>query len=286
MATKTITGRGIGALAGLLFGALVLSACETDDGPVASAPDIEACLNDSAPAQSVMRHCQKVLDSETVSVAERATAYTRIGFGHLALARHTEAVAAFEQATVLMPRLKGAHLGLGWAQLRLLDLDAAKQAFDHVLVLDPNLTSAREGRGIVHLVNQDYRLSIDDFDKVLASNPNSTRARRNRGDAYFALGRHDQALADYDAVIALVEVAQPELFLTRSQILAAKGERTDPREDWATALRAAGPEQIGAWQKRMLEGGFYAGAVDGKLSPATRDALATCMADKDCRRVN
>ena len=283
---RTTTGRGRTALAGFLLVTFALAACETDDGPIATAPDIEACLDDEVPLPRVMRSCQGVLDSETVSVAERATALTRIGYGHLSQGENREAQAAFQKALDQMPSLAGAHLGLGWANLRLRDLEAARLAFDTALSLDPNLYSANEGRGIVHLVNQDFASAIADFDRVLAASPRSARALRNRGDAHFALGQHRQALADYDAVIAMVEVAQPELFLARSRTLVAMGRQSDPVADWAAALNANGPEQIGAWQKRMQGHGLYAGPVDGEPSPATRNALAACIGDKACRRVN
>ena len=288
MTTTRRHGQGKTALAFfvLAFG-LALSGCGSDDPPKDPNRFINACLDLDQKVAEVIANCRKVLDEDITTPSQRAAAHNRLGFAALLQAEHEAAIVEFERSLALATSLASSHMGIGWAELRLYQPDRAKAAFDRALTSDPKLISAYEGRGIVHLVGQDYGAAIADLTRFLQAHPRSTRALNNRGDAYFAAGQPHSALADYDALIAIVDVAQPDLFLTRAEILAALGRRTDPARDWISALEAKGAGQVSAWQKRMQShGGHYEGPIDGQLSPTTRRALAACMQDKVCRLVN
>ena len=278
-------GQGSNALAVLLFGAAFLLGSCAKDAPTALSPNpYAACVDLDTPVDAALAGCRELLARSDTPDVQRTTAHNRLGFDHLAHGRYAAALTEFDRSLALTPDFAGTYLGRGWARLSLYRPEQAVLDFNRSIELSPTLRSAYEGRGIARLALENCRGAIADFDLFLTETPRSTRALRNRGDCHLDVGNLSAALADYNAVIEIVEVAQPDLFLTRAKILSAMGRSSNPVQDWIADLARKDAKQTRAWQRHMTsQEGVYLGPIDGKLTPETRRALAACAADEACR---
>jgi tetratricopeptide (TPR) repeat protein len=113
------------------------------------------------------------------------------------------AIADYDQAIRLNPKLAVAYNGRGNARYELRDKQGAIADLEQAIRLDPKLAMAYNNRGGVRNELGDHRNAIADFDQAIRLDPNFALAYNNRGGARNELGDHRNAIADLDQAIRL-----------------------------------------------------------------------------------
>jgi tetratricopeptide (TPR) repeat protein len=161
-----------------------------------------------------------------------AEAYLNLGLVREEQGRHEDAIASFQRALELKPRLRGANLFLGVAEFRSNRLDAsivalhketaaypkdanawmwlgvvelekgngedAAEALDKAAKLSPENVDILYHRGRAHLF-----VSDDSYSRMFKANPKSWRVRELLAEANAGAERHMDAIAEYEAAIKL-----------------------------------------------------------------------------------
>jgi tetratricopeptide (TPR) repeat protein len=161
-----------------------------------------------------------------------AEAYLNLGLVREEQRRHQDAIASFQKALQLRPKLHGANLFLGIAEYRTNQLDSAlaalhketaaypkdanawmwlgiislekglpdeaTEALDKAAKLSPNDVDILYHRGRAHLV-----VSKDSYSKMFQADPKSWRVRQILAEANADAERHTDAIAEYEAAIQL-----------------------------------------------------------------------------------
>jgi tetratricopeptide (TPR) repeat protein/CHAT domain-containing protein len=144
------------------------------------------------------------------------------------------AVASFERALELQPRLALAHVGLGHALGGASKLDAAIAEYTSAITVDPDCAAAYQARGDAYLDLDRLPEAIADYNRLVALAPASTAYSR-RALAHQRRGDHDLAIADFSCVIA--ELPEQTLaYSLRSESYAAQGKFSLAVADLDTAV--------------------------------------------------
>lgn len=83
------------------------------------------------------------------------------------------------------------------------DYDNAIADFDDAIRLDPKLAMAYNFRGLIYWRKREYDLAIKEYDEAIRLNPKLAVAYGNRGEAYARKGEFDRAIGDYDVTLRL-----------------------------------------------------------------------------------
>jgi tetratricopeptide (TPR) repeat protein len=161
-----------------------------------------------------------------------AEAYLNLGLVREEQGRHGDAIASFQKALELKPRLRGANLFLGVAEFRSNRLDAsivalhretgaypkdaiawmwlgvvelekgngedAAEALDNAAKLSPENVDILYHRGRAHLF-----VSNESYSRMFKADPKSWRVRELLAEANAGAERHMDAIAEYEAAIKL-----------------------------------------------------------------------------------
>jgi tetratricopeptide (TPR) repeat protein len=111
------------------------------------------------------------------------------------------------------------------------DWDSALADYDQAALLDPRLAAIDLARGKLLLDANWPRSAKRALDRFLARHPNQSEALACRARAHLKLEQRVEAAQDFDRAVAHAE-GQPELYIERAQAIAALGE-----EQIAEALR-------------------------------------------------
>ena len=150
------------------------------------------------PAQAL-----RLLGKALAGNARSAAAHFNYGIVLAALARHDEAVAAYDHALALKPDYVEARFNRAAGLLRLGRPAEALADYDAVLALFPRHLDALIGRGNVLHELQRFEEAIASFERALTLKPDFAELVSNRGNALWELHRFDEALASYDRALAL-----------------------------------------------------------------------------------
>jgi tetratricopeptide (TPR) repeat protein len=161
-----------------------------------------------------------------------AEAFLNLGLVREEQSRHEEAIASFQRALQLKPRLRGAGLFLGIAEYRINQLDPSLAALRKETTLSPKDANAWMWLGIVALekgngdeaaraLDQAAKLAPDNVDvlyhrgrahlfvsndsyaRMFQADPKSWRVRELLAQANAGAERHTDAIAEYEAAIKL-----------------------------------------------------------------------------------
>ena len=112
--------------------------------------------------------CTNVLNRgarETQS--DRATAYNNRGWSYSDKGDHDRAIADFDEAIRLDPKLAIAFVNRGWSYERKGDYDRAIADYDEAIRLDPNYSLAHNNRGWARNLKGEYDQAIVDFGEAI-----------------------------------------------------------------------------------------------------------------------
>ncbi|MGW7270318.1 tetratricopeptide repeat protein [Streptomyces sp. NPDC054864] len=128
---------------------------------------------------------------------------------------YEEALAEYDRALGLDPRLARAYYGRGVTRALQGDFTAAVGEFDLALAITPDDVQALNDRGEAHRILGHWQEAVGDLDRAIGIDPSDAFAWASRGAARSGLGQDDAALADLDRAVEL-----------------------DPEYAWALARRA------------------------------------------------
>ncbi|MGL5059475.1 MAG: tetratricopeptide repeat protein, partial [Microcoleus sp.] len=91
----------------------------------------------------------------------------------------------------------------GTAYSRKGEYERAIADYNQAIQLNPKLAEAFYNRGTAYSNKGEYDRAIADYDRAIQLNPKYAKAFNNRGTAYSNKGEYDRAIADYDRAIQL-----------------------------------------------------------------------------------
>ncbi len=181
-----------------------------------------------------------------------------------------QAIAQFDQALQIDPKLAAALYNRGHTYLRMGRLDEALRDLDASLLIEPKLVHALVARGDVWqkrgdtgralaeydaahrlapqnptvlacrgftwLKKQDYERALADFDRALELNPQDAWSLAGRGLVWLAQDNHQRALAECDRAI-LIGGCDALPFTARGRVWLAKNDNVRAIDDFTEALR-------------------------------------------------
>jgi predicted O-linked N-acetylglucosamine transferase (SPINDLY family) len=183
----------------------------------------------------------------------------------VALQRHEEALAAFEQAIKHKSRFQEAHNNRGSLLVTLGRYEEALESFDRAIAIQRDYVDAHYNRGYaLHKLARNGE-ALQSLDRAIVLRPSHARAHANRGVALDALGRINDAVASYDRALEL-QADMPEALLNRSAALLALN-RYDDALQCVDRLLVAHPDNS--------EAHYLRGRVMVELNRPD-DAVASC----------
>lgn len=137
--------------------------------------------------------------AETAAHSERAADWLALGVARAMLKDHDAAMRALDKALELLPDFTVALLERAYA--RLLSSDArlvplALADYEAALALNPRLIYAWYNKGNIYYKNNDYTSALNAYSEALRIDPDFAPALYNRGVTYLRLGHKTQAFAD------------------------------------------------------------------------------------------
>src|SRR5436190_6779570 len=205
----------------------------------------------SAKSQTALRHLEQgksyaASGDHTRAIAEfdeairldpkLTAAYWQRGISHANKADHARAIADYEQAILLDPQLADAYYGRGFSKSMQGDHDGAIADYNQAIRLDPKLAAAYWQRGVSYAKKGDQTRAMADYNEAIRLDPKLARAYWDRGNSYEARNDHDRAIADYDEAIRL-QPQMSEAYYARGFSHSVKGDFARAIADYDAAIR-------------------------------------------------
>jgi lipoprotein NlpI len=203
--------------------------------------------SDLAPDQRI-EVCTKALAESGLAPSARAHALNNRGFAFNAKGDVERAMADYNEAIKLDPRLADAFNNRGAAEGAKGDLDAALADFDAAICINPALGKALLNRGLAHQVRGDFDAAIADFDGAIKIDAAAALAYRGRAAAREVKGDLTGAIEDLDQAIRLAP-SSSEQFASRGRLYSRRGDFTRAIADDDEAIRLD-PNASGALNNR------------------------------------
>jgi tetratricopeptide (TPR) repeat protein len=132
--------------------------------------------------------------------------------------RSDEALAAYDHALALDPKLTAAWCAKGNILLRIERYEDAAAAFDEALQLGSGLAAAWHGQGLALAQLEQPREARDAQERAVALDPELAPAWSALGAALAKLGKHDEALDAYERALEL-DPRQPQTWRRKGDTL-------------------------------------------------------------------
>jgi len=195
----------------------------------ATAGDWENCVSDGR--DSSIKGCTAFLAHEGETAPNRARAYANRGIAyHQAKGELDRAIADYNRAIELDPKLAFAYGGRADAYRDRGELDRAVADYNRAIELDPDYADAYNGRGVAFEAKGDMDKAIAYYNRALELDPKFVRAYNGRGNAYRAKGELNSAIADYNRAIDL-DPNYVYAYSNRAAISEASGDLAKARAD-------------------------------------------------------
>lgn len=120
--------------------------------------------------------------------------------------------------------------------------------YDVALKLDPKLVSAWSNKGVVLLASQQPEKALVCFDEALKLNPKLEKAWSNRGVVFKSLGKAQEAMDCYDRALKL-NPRYPNAWINKGVLLRAQGKTAQALDCYNRALRLD-PSEPNAWTNK------------------------------------
>jgi tetratricopeptide (TPR) repeat protein len=226
---------------GIVARALIVAAPVVAQTPQAMqhSQDWAWCKSNQESGVSVDRQiqgCTTLMQTKGLSPAELATAYNARGVAYYQSGENDLAIADFDQAIRIYPRLAKAYYNRGIADRAKGDLDKAIGDFGDAIRLDPKYVLPFNNRGLVYDAKGDYDRAIADFNEAIRLDPKYVFALNNRGLAYEMKADYDHAIADFSEAIRLAP-KYLDAFYNRSRAYKSKGDAEHASADYQQVLQ-------------------------------------------------
>jgi tetratricopeptide (TPR) repeat protein len=181
--------------ANLSVGLLLLKQNRARDAVAPLEQAVKLGAQPAAVAQMLLGNAYVAADRPEDALAALRTAdpgqfYTQfgLGFAHLSLYRHEEAVAAFTAAQRLQPNSPEVSVGLGNAYTRMTRYREADAAFARALALKADSAEALMGQAVLHYYQGQYPLLVETARRAAQAAPQNAGAQTLLGAALATTG--------------------------------------------------------------------------------------------------
>ena len=177
-----------------------------------------------------------------------AEPYWQRGVAYANKGDHTRAIADYDEAIRLAPDLTGAYHARGFSHSSKGNLDQAIIDFTDAIRLDPARALSYWQRGICYAKQGNQTLAIADYDAAIRLDPKLARAYWSRGNSYEFNEEYDRAISDYDEAIRL-EPKLAEAYYGRGFSLAMKGDHVRAIADYSKAVELNPKMPVIYWRR-------------------------------------
>jgi len=180
---------------------------------------------------------------------EEASVFARQGYSKMALGRMPEAMALFDRAIEIHPRLiyawwNRADLAMGAGHL-----DQALKDYSRVLALSPGNWRVLQSRGDCYRKLRRWKEGVQDFSRALKLRPDFYALWSGRGYLRLFLGEWKGVIQDTTRAIAL-NPADPIPWINRARALVITGDPAHAERDYLQAIHLQGG--MAPWHERAL----------------------------------
>jgi tetratricopeptide (TPR) repeat protein len=171
-------------------------------------------------------------DSNEIAVSDSFTAYayTNRGVAQFFLGDFDAAIADFERALRIKPKLAEAYSGRGAARNAKGDREGALLDFERALKLNEKLVEVYNNRGHALLEQGEFARAIEDFNRAIELKPTMVSAHEGRGTSFMKQGQFDLAVKDFTRALEL-DPANPEAYANRGLALMVLGKEREALTD-------------------------------------------------------
>src|SRR3989338_1518730 len=166
------------------------------------------------------------------------------------LGRHQEAIVCYDKAIGIDPRDAGAWYSKGVALSELGRYQEAIACYDRALEIDAGYAEAWHNKGSALGNLGKYHEAIACCDKALEINPIFMQAWSNKGNALSRLGRHQEAIGCYDRAIE-IDPRNAEAWHSKGLALAKLGKYHEAIACYDKAIEID-PRDAKAWHNKGL----------------------------------
>jgi len=205
-----------------------------------------------------------------------AVGFNNRGEAYRAKAQYERAIADFDEAIHLDPKLAAAFYNRGLANASKDQYDRAIADFDEAIRLDPKFVFAFNGRGDVYTLKAQYDRAIADFDQAIRLDPQQAVTFTGRGFANFNTGQFAAAADDFEQSLSL-DARDGDVVLWL-HLAHARSNRDDAQE-LASNARMVDPK---TWPGPILA--YYLGRVDAdEVMRAAGNGSADMPRNQSCQ---
>jgi tetratricopeptide (TPR) repeat protein len=130
-------------------------------------------------------------------------AYNNRGYYYLAESRYPSALADFNEAIALNPKVARVWVNKGSVFAEENKNDSAYVCFERAIALKPDYPEALSNRGGIRSRRGDLAGAVADFSRAIELEPTFRDAYNNRALVYFKMGEYEKAVADRRRVVEL-----------------------------------------------------------------------------------
>ncbi|MGA7937209.1 MAG: tetratricopeptide repeat protein [Kovacikia sp.] len=219
-----------------------------------------------------------VVPAKSIQVAQAsqsAEAAINQGLQYIQQGRLDQAIAAFQQATQLNPRLAAAHYNLGLALRQKGQLQASANSFYKATQADPKFALAYANLGAALLEGNNLKQAQDYLQRAIELDPNMGLAHYNLGLVYESQKAYDQAISAYRKAMQLTPNA-PEPAYHTGLVYVQQNKLKEARAAFEQALKIAPNYSETNYKSHYNIGSilFRQGDLDGALNAFRRSAEA------------
>jgi len=183
------------------FAAALIALIGTAAAP-ARADDVETCKRWAG--DDSLAACTRVIASKTVGGAALAQVYASRGVIYIRFKGDWDrAIADYDEALRLDPRIAGAYAGRAAAYIRKGNIDRAWPDLSEGLRLDPKNPGIRNVLGYYYNKKGDYERALTEVNEALRLSPQYLYAFNTRGEIYESKGELNKALVDFRMALSL-----------------------------------------------------------------------------------
>ena len=168
----------------------------------ARADDMETCKKSDG--DDALAACTRLISSKTLRGGELAQAYVSRGLIYIRFkADWDRAIADYDEALKLNPKIAAAYTGRAAANLRKGNIDRALPDLNEGLRLDPKSPGIHNVFGYYYNKKGDHERALTEVNEALRLYPQYLYAFSNRGEIYEKKGEYTKALADFRMALSL-----------------------------------------------------------------------------------
>ena len=180
-------------------------------------------------------------NQQNVSDPESASDYLFSGNAHYDRNDWDLAIADFDKAIKLNPRLADAYCVRGQSYMEKHDYDRAIRDLDKAISLDSDNGLFFGARGTAYHWKKEYSRAVADYNQAITHGYKEPVIYFGRGQCYRLTKQYEWAIADYTRVISMNPI-HADAYLKRGWCVGQLGREAEELRDYHKAAQLAGPD--------------------------------------------